>query len=228
MPGLGWRDVQNILAASATPHRQRHRRRSVPGTNENGNWFLNDAANWNGGGMHFSNDYGYGLRRCLRRRAHGRGVVAVRSGADHAPTSTWWQNCATMPTHAYPTTTALDHSDDSQPHRSRHRHRARRCEIDLTHSNFTQLRIFLVSPDGTEVQLFDGSGGTDTTTDSALTWTYGVDALRGENATGTWTVRIEDSGRRRYRHAALVRGRRPTARPLPSTTSITTPTSSSP
>ena len=32
-----------------------------PGTNENSNWFLNEAANWNGGGMHFSNDYGYGV-----------------------------------------------------------------------------------------------------------------------------------------------------------------------
>ena len=59
-PGLGWRDVQNIIAASAT-HTGSAIGASTPGTNENSNWFLNDAANWNGGGMHFSNDYGYGL-----------------------------------------------------------------------------------------------------------------------------------------------------------------------
>ena len=59
-PNLGWRDVQNILAASAT-HTGSAIGAVTPGTNENSNWFLNDAANWNGGGMHFSNDYGYGV-----------------------------------------------------------------------------------------------------------------------------------------------------------------------
>ena len=59
-PGLGWRDVQNILAASAT-HTGSAIGAAALGTNENSYWFLNDAANWNGGGMHFSNDYGYGM-----------------------------------------------------------------------------------------------------------------------------------------------------------------------
>src|SRR5206468_6417226 len=58
-PAIGWRDVQNILAASAK-HTGSAFGATSPGTNENGNWFLNGAANWNGGGMHFSNDYGYG------------------------------------------------------------------------------------------------------------------------------------------------------------------------
>jgi subtilisin family serine protease len=59
-PNLGWRDVHNILAASAT--RTGSAIGAVtPGLNENSNWFINDAVNWNGGGMHFSNDYGYGV-----------------------------------------------------------------------------------------------------------------------------------------------------------------------
>ena len=50
-----------------------------------------------------------------------------------------------------------------------------------------------MSPQGTEVQLYDGTGGTDATADSGFNWTFGVDALRGELASGNWTVRIEDA-----------------------------------
>lgn len=58
-PNLGWRDVQEILAYSA-----RHVGTSV-GFSTNGAeeyaWTFNGADNWNGGGLHFSNDYGFGL-----------------------------------------------------------------------------------------------------------------------------------------------------------------------
>ncbi len=55
---LGWRDVQNILAYSA-----REIGSGVGGaatSSEEHKWFYNNADNWNGGGLHFSNDYGYG------------------------------------------------------------------------------------------------------------------------------------------------------------------------
>ena len=57
--GLGWRDVQSILASSA-----RHVGSAVGGGiagSEKYNWNFNAAGTWNGGGQHFSNDYGYGL-----------------------------------------------------------------------------------------------------------------------------------------------------------------------
>ena len=56
---LGWRDVQSILAASA-----RHVGSEIggrPGGAEFFRWGWNAAETWNGGGQHFSNDYGYGL-----------------------------------------------------------------------------------------------------------------------------------------------------------------------
>ncbi|HVJ70317.1 MAG TPA: S8 family serine peptidase, partial [Sphingomicrobium sp.] len=56
-PDLGWRDVQEILAMSA---RQVGDPASLTGS-EKYQWSYNGAANWNGGGMHFSNDYGFGL-----------------------------------------------------------------------------------------------------------------------------------------------------------------------
>src|SRR6185437_1692059 len=49
-PDLGFRDVQEILALTA--------RNSDPG---NASWQTNGAHDWNGGGMHFSEDYGFGL-----------------------------------------------------------------------------------------------------------------------------------------------------------------------
>jgi Ca2+-binding RTX toxin-like protein len=57
--GLGWRDVQTILAASA-----RHVGSDIeagPSGSERYTWDFNGATTWNGGGMHYSNDYGYGL-----------------------------------------------------------------------------------------------------------------------------------------------------------------------
>ena len=48
-PNLGYRDVQEILALSA-------RKVNDPNTQ----WSDNGATNWNGGGMHASNDYGFG------------------------------------------------------------------------------------------------------------------------------------------------------------------------
>lgn len=49
-PELGFRDVQEILAYSA--------RRTDP---TNADWRYNDADNWNGGGLHFNKNYGFGL-----------------------------------------------------------------------------------------------------------------------------------------------------------------------
>lgn len=57
--GLGWRDVQTILAITA-----RHVGSAIGAAKsgyESDTWAWNAATNWNGGGMHFSNDYGFGL-----------------------------------------------------------------------------------------------------------------------------------------------------------------------
>lgn len=49
-PNLGYRDVQQILALSA-------RKVNDPATQ----WRINNAKNWNGGGMQISHDYGFGM-----------------------------------------------------------------------------------------------------------------------------------------------------------------------
>jgi subtilisin-like proprotein convertase family protein len=188
-PNLGWRDVQNIIAASAT-HTGSAIGAVTPGTNENSNWFLNDAANWNGGGMHFSNDYGYGavnaynaVRMAEAWSLFGPAQVSANEQVWHTqddtdqviPDSGVLQ--FSVPIFPSPAIT-LEHVE---------------LRIDLTHSDYRQLRIFLVAPSGTQMQLFDGSGGSDTTADGFFNWTYGGEALRGEDAAGNWTVRFVDS-----------------------------------
>ncbi|QQV76959.1 S8 family serine peptidase [Sphingomonas aliaeris] len=69
--GLGWRDVKNILAASAkmpvafetgavVQRLVSNGFTVLVGMNENPFQLNGDTAGWNGGAMHFSNDYGYG------------------------------------------------------------------------------------------------------------------------------------------------------------------------
>jgi hypothetical protein len=58
--GLGWRDVQEILALGAS-YTGSAIGATTPGAYENGNWFFNGGSDWNGGGRHFSVNYGYGL-----------------------------------------------------------------------------------------------------------------------------------------------------------------------
>ena len=53
--GLGWRDVQNILATSAD-----YAGPEISLSPPNTIWEINGAENWNGGGMHISPNHGFG------------------------------------------------------------------------------------------------------------------------------------------------------------------------
>ena len=57
--GLGWRDVQNILALTAA--RTGSEIGAAASNFEQGAWQVNGANNWNGGGLSFNASYGYGL-----------------------------------------------------------------------------------------------------------------------------------------------------------------------
>jgi subtilisin-like proprotein convertase family protein len=189
---LGWRDVQNILAASAD-HTGSAIGAALANT-ENNTWFINHAKNWNGGGYHFSEDYGYGRVNAFAavRMAEAWSLfdIAQHSGNEtHLSPNPFIANqiITDNATTSFQFTVAgnllIEHVALS---------------LTLSHDYFTDLRGFLVSPTGTEVQLVDGStgvfdeNGIDITTDVTGTWTFGIDALRGELAAGTWTLRIED------------------------------------
>ncbi len=187
-PNLGWRDVQAVLALSAD-HTGSAIGSLVPGYQENSTWFINHAGNWNGGAQHFSEDYGFGrvnafaavrmaevwslfspAQTSANEKTVTTGTLSVnRAIADLSTLTEQFTLAANI---------SLEHVD---------------LTLNLNHSYFTDLRIFLVSPQGTEVQLLDGRTGNGGTSDTGLRWTYGIEAFRGENAAGIWTLRIVDA-----------------------------------
>ena len=75
-------------------------------------------------------------------------------------------------------------------------------KLSLTHPDYTQLRIYLISPGGTDVQLYDGSVGDASMAniaDAGMTWIYGADALHGESPHGQ--LDDKDRGHRRRRQS---------------------------
>ncbi len=216
-PLLGWRDVENILAASA-----RHTGSAIGtahGGTEHSDWQFNNAGDWNGGGDHISNDYGYGLLNAhdAVRMAEAWGLFGpAQASGDEEDWVNWkWGNGtendgAAVPdgeTHSEllsldPTDPTADNNTNT-PHEIRIEHVDVR--IDFQTADLSDLRFWLVSPDGTRIELYDGSimsagEGNDVATtkgaaSSGLLWTYGVDGLRGELMTdqGTnWQLDVEN------------------------------------
>ncbi|SFC87470.1 Ig-like domain-containing protein [Tropicimonas isoalkanivorans] len=217
-PDLGWRDVQNILAQSAIwtgseVGVQNHDAELVPvdldtdGVRETtgfdqieyfaGVW--NGADTWNGGGMHFSEDYGYGAVSALaavrmsevwsmfgdaqtsaNEASYGTGVMApdlsVSGDGDIASWSFDYSGPAMD----------LEYVD---------------IYVNLSTALMQEVMLQITSPDGTTTTLldlpindytpaYDFLGLTLLTVN--VTWTFGANAFRGEDPNGTWTVTLQE------------------------------------
>jgi Ca2+-binding RTX toxin-like protein len=74
--------------------------------------------------------------------------------------------------------------------------------LDITHSYANDLVIFLRSPTGQQITLFDREGRTPdpfvnfgaTLMDDGLLWTFAAESFRGMSALGTWRVMVHDRG----------------------------------
>lgn len=185
-PGLGWRDVQNILAYSAIGVGSRY---TAITTNENFSWKWNGATNWNGGGLHFSEDYGYGMVNAFNavRMAEVWSILypisAVSANEQVASTGTVIAN------KSIPDLSTLNFTFNVSGH-VQLEHVA--LTISLTHANFTNLRMQLISPNGTSMSLYNGSSGNSSTSDSTFTYTFGAEGYRNEDSAGQWTLQIQD------------------------------------
>lgn len=189
-PGLGWRDVQSILAASA-----RHVGSEIGGPaagNEAFGWTLNGARSWNGGGMHFSNDYGYGL---VDARA------AVRMAESWLLTGTAAQTTANETRAELDLVSGPTQIPDGDLSGLVFRGAVggtdlvERVTVELSFSTtwIGDLWLEVISPSGTVSRLIR-----DTDQDSGVagfsgTWTFHSQAFRDEDAAGTWSVRVIDS-----------------------------------
>ena len=201
-PTLGWRDVHEIIALSA-----RHTGSDV-GSAANtgaptgggfeqstlgatGTWQYNDASGqltWNGGGLHHSNDYGFGMidaKAAVRlaetwelQQTHQNSTVGTQEErlfqniflGDQLITTSGFNFNTTVSTNMIVENVVL--------------------QLDFDTTWLADVEIILTSPGGTSVQLLDGTGDSG---DFDGTWEFGTPAFWGETMSGTWTVNIRDS-----------------------------------
>ncbi|MDQ4086550.1 MAG: S8 family serine peptidase [Pseudomonadota bacterium] len=182
-PALGWRDVQEILAYSAS-----HVGSAIgaaPGGFEWSAWAFNKATNWNGGGLHFSNDYGFGLidahaavRLAETWEAQGTSAteqvasvaITVRQAIpDNKPAGVVFNlNLATD--------LRIDHVE---------------LVVNIGHTARGDLKITLTSPDGTHSVVLDRPLNGSDMGDNVV-FTLASNAFWGESSLGTWTVKVSD------------------------------------
>jgi Ca2+-binding RTX toxin-like protein/subtilisin-like proprotein convertase family protein len=173
-PNLGYRDVQKILALSA-------REFNDPNTV----WQENGAENWNGGSMHFSHDYGFGIVDA---------AAAVRLAETWELQSTYYnENFLTLQNNE-----AILLPDNQTVGKqftinnsNIHNIEVVEVEVDLSHLSLSDLTIKLVSPSGTESILMDKP--TNSVYEGGLAFNFSSRAFLGESVDGDWKLLITDS-----------------------------------
>ncbi|MBT9471397.1 MAG: S8 family serine peptidase [Pseudomonadota bacterium] len=182
-PDLGWRDVQDILAYSA--RRVGGAVGAAPSGYEEYRWAFNHAEDWNGGGLHFSNDYGFGLVDAL---------AAVRLAETWEPHGVS-ANEISLSRSASPNAAIPDRSTESVSFTLTLTDKVRidhvELSVDITHPNRGDLKITLTSPDGTVSTLLDRPKNGSDTTDN-LTFKLSSNAFWGETSGGNWVVTVSD------------------------------------
>ena len=178
-PKLGYRDVQEILAYSASKPAG-----FATGARTNG------AADWNGGGLTYNHDHGFGL-------------VDAHAAVRLAET---WQTRSTFDNAARLTASAAPKLAIGDLKTSAHSIRVGatgieldrvEVSVDLSHGRIGDLKLTLVSPSGTESVLVDrpgvASSSTSGSTQTGIKFTMDGVHFWGESPTGTWTLKVQDA-----------------------------------
>ena len=183
-PHLGYRDVQEILAYTA-----------VRLGNGGAEWSFNDASNWNGGGLHFNTGlqrFGYGLIDATAAVRLAEAWTTTHTAANLKGLTITRAPNATIPDFDF---TGIADSTTITEHLGIER-------VDVTaniaHSGIGDLTVSLRSPGGIWSTLLyrpgsgvlSGSGSTQ----RDVHFTFDTVAYWGEDAQGTWTLRVSDDG----------------------------------
>ena len=184
-PWLGWRDVQTILAITA-----RHTGSAIgdgPRGHESAAWLVNHAAAWNGGGYHFSNDYGFGL-------VDARAAVALAETWSEIFGAHTSRN-ERMVSGGVKGAWNLGGGHTTEFSIGVGKHVAIEALIlklpDLSFNAASHLLITITSPTGTVSNLLDHVGGAGASIHGG--WELMSRAFLGEDAHGVWTVTITSS-----------------------------------
>ncbi len=178
-PDLGYRDVQDILALSS------HKLDPTSAS-----WVTNGATNWNGGGNVVSHDYGFGLvdahaavrlAQTWTEHSTAANEQVINVTGNIGPNSSLSQSGAN--TYVSAVSGNYEHFAVDW------------VEVDVTLNNAHNgdLKIELISPDGTDSVLLDHPGGGSNASGN-LNFTFTTNHNWGETPNGNWTVVIHDTG----------------------------------
>ncbi|WP_336492632.1 S8 family serine peptidase, partial [Methylobacterium nigriterrae] len=166
-PNLGWRDVKTILAYSAEQP-------TGVATTQNG------GSHWNGGGLSFSNDTGYGVINAhtavrLAETWTAQSTSANELNLSVSASQTQSLSAGGSVSYSFNVTKAIS---------------VESAEITLqgSHGRVGDLTVQLVSPDGTVSTLLNHSGGSA----AYQTFTLASNAYLGEIGTGQWSLRVSE------------------------------------
>ena len=176
-PELGYRDVQEILAYSA-----RQTDSSSPG------WDVNGATNWNGGGLHVSHDYGFGLIDAYAavRLAETWDLTSTQTNLDaitasSSPSLVIPDNATITDTLTISSGLMIDHIE---------------VDLDLAHTWIGDLVVSITSPDDTTSVLVNRPGVSASsfwgTSQDDINFTLTSTHSWGETGAGTWTLSVTD------------------------------------
>ncbi len=190
-PGLGWRDVQEILADSAYMPQA-----DAPGA------VRNAGADWNGGGRHFSDDVGFGAVDAQTAVQIARAWTTASTTADMATASATGTGGAIGAgvTDLAATVSGVTVSGATIPGATgAGALRVQHVQVTLGAASLpvADARIVLVSPGGTRSVLLDRAGfaaGADETGGRTVAGlTLEANAFWGEAAQGAWHLEVQDA-----------------------------------
>lgn len=186
-PNLGYRDVQQILALSA-------RKINDPSTE----WSDNNSHSWNGGGMHTSNDYGFGQvdARAAVRLAESW-MTQSTAANEYVYNASSGPLGKTLAAGETLTSSIAMNAGLNVEH----------VEIDFNAQvgRLGDLTLKLISPDGTQSVLLNrqgkvpdgmpGASATDLGSSQSGTFKYSFMSTHdfGERSAGNWTLQVTDA-----------------------------------
>jgi subtilisin family serine protease len=171
-PNLGYRDVQEILAYSA---------KETDPTNTS--WHVDGAHTWNGGGLHFSEDYGFGLVDATAAVRLAESWQYQSTYANLSSESASHTDNAKIPDGTGSLTSQITFASSLDVQKMV-------IDLNITHPSPSDLVVTLTSPDGTTATLAShpASG-----TGSGIVFETTANNFWGEDAKGSWTLTVTDS-----------------------------------
>ncbi|WP_286831217.1 S8 family serine peptidase [Kordiimonas sp. UBA4487] len=191
---LGWRDVQEILAISSA------HTGSALGTGRDGlheyehnPWIINGSASINGGGFHWSSDYGFGMVDAHAAVRLAETWTMTRHSGNLMEQSHAFQTSDETITYGADLTFSFRTGDTEGLDLD-----GVTLSLDITHDVWAELEMVLVSPSGTSIIVYDTPRLTAEDYDRSeqtgnLVWDILARGFWGEESAGEWTLVIRDT-----------------------------------